>query len=172
MKYMHDRMADMRAIADQMTGVINNMQRMLTLMRRLADTTHDVAGQTKQIVADTNDVRDRIADFDDFFRPLRGYFHWEQHCFDIPICWALRSIFDALDGVDKLTDDMDGLVKDTDKLDTLMPQLISLLPPIIDATTTMRTMTMTMYSTFSGLLDQMDAANKHASAMGQAFDAA
>ena len=166
------RMADMRAIADQMAGVIDTMQRMLTLMRRLADTTHDVAGQTTQIVADTNDVRDRIADFDDFFRPLRSYFHWEQHCFDIPTCWALRSIFDALDGVDKLTDDLGGLVKDTDKLDTLIPQLISLLPPIIDATTMMRTMTMTMYSTFSGLLDQMDAAQQNATAMGQSFDAA
>ncbi|WP_406816943.1 RND family transporter [Mycobacterium sp. M23085] len=172
MKYLHDRMADMRAIADQMTGVIDTMQRMLALMRRLAATTHDVAVQTKQIVADTTEVRDRIADFDDFFRPLRGYLYWERHCFDIPICWALRSAFDALDGVDKVTDDLGGLVKDTDRLDNLMPQLISLLPPIIDATTTMRTMTMTMYSTFAGLLDQLDAAQQNASAMGQAFDAA
>ena len=172
MKYMHDRMADMRAVADQMTGVINTMQRMLPLMRQLADTTHDVAGRTKQIVAETKDLRDHVADFDDFFRPLRSYLYWEQHCFDIPACWALRSIFDALDGVDKLTGDLGGLVQDTDKLDTLMPQLISLLPPIIDATTTMRTMTMTVYSTFSGLLDQMDAAQQNASAMGQAFDAA
>jgi RND superfamily putative drug exporter len=172
MKYMHDRMTDMRAIADQMTGVIDTMQQMLTLMRQLADTTHDVTDHTKQIVIDTNGVRDHIADFDDFFRPLRSYFYWEQHCFDIPICWALRSIFDAIDGVDKLTGDLGGLVKDTDKFDSLMPQLISLLPPIIDATTTMRMMTMTMYSTFSGLLDQMDAAQQNASAMGQAFDAA
>jgi putative drug exporter of the RND superfamily len=172
MKYMHDRMADMRTVADQMTGVVGTMQRMLTLMRQFATTTHDVASQTQQIVADTTDVRDRIADFDDFFRPLRAYFHWEQHCFDIPICWALRSVFDALDGVDKLTDDLGGLVKDTDRLDGLMPQLISLLPPIIDATTTMRTMTMTMYSTFAGLLDQMDASQQNASAMGKAFDAA
>jgi putative drug exporter of the RND superfamily len=172
MKYMHDRMADMRTVADQMAGVIDTMQRMLTLMRRLADATHDVAGQTRQIVADTTDVRDRVADFDDFFRPLRGYFSWERHCFDIPVCWALRSIFDALDGVDKLTDDLGGLVKDTDRLDTLMPQLISLLPPIIDATTTMRAMTMTMYSSFSGLLDQMDAMQQGATAMGKAFDSA
>ncbi|WP_197281163.1 MULTISPECIES: MMPL family RND transporter [unclassified Mycobacterium] len=172
MKYLHDRIADMRAIADQMTGVIDTMQRMLTLMRELAGTTHDVAGQTKQIVTDTTEVRDRIADFDDFFRPLRGYLHWERHCFDIGVCWALRSAFDALDGVDKLTDDLGGLVNDTDRLDALMPQLISLLPPIIDATTTMRTMTLTMYSTFAGLLDQMDAAQQNASAMGQAFDSA
>jgi putative drug exporter of the RND superfamily len=172
MKYMKDRMADMRAIGDQMTGVINTMQQMLTVMRQLADTTHDVAIQTKQIVADTNDVRDHIADFDDFFRPIRNYFYWEQHCFDIPICWALRSIFDSLDGVDKLSDDLGSLVKDTDRLDTLLPQIIAMLPPIIDATITMRTMTMTMYSSFSGLLEQMDAMQQNATAMGQAFDAA
>ena len=52
-----------------------------------------------------------------------------------------------------------------------MPQLISMLPPIIDATTTMRTMTMTMYSTFSGLLRYLDVAEQNASAMGH-FDAA
>lgn len=172
MKYLHDRMADMRAVADQMTGVVDTMRRMLALMRQLAGATHDIAGETREIVADTSEVRDRIADFDDFFRPLRGYLHWERHCFDIPICWALRSAFDALDGVDKLTDELGGLVKETDRLDSLMPQLISLLPPIIDATTTMRDMTLTMYSTFTGLLDQMDVAQQGASAMGQAFDAA
>ena len=172
MKYLKDRMADMDAIGDQMTGVINTMQRMLTVMRQLADTTHDVAAQTTQIVADTNEVRDHIGDFDDFFRPLRSYFYWEPHCFDIGICWAVRSIFDSLDGVDKLTDDLGSLVKDTDKLDTLLPQIIALLGPIIDSTTTMRTMTMTMYSTFAGLLNQMDAMQQNATAMGQAFDAA
>jgi RND superfamily putative drug exporter len=172
MKYLKDRMADMRYVADQMARVIDTMHQMLTLMRQLADTTHDVAIQTKQIVADTNDVRDRIADFDDFFRPVRSYFYWEKHCFDIPICWALRSIFDSLDGVDKLSYDLGSLVNDTDKLDTLLPQILALLPPIIDATTTMRTMTLTMYSTFSSLLTQMEAMQQNATAMGQAFDTA
>jgi putative drug exporter of the RND superfamily len=172
MKYLKDRMGDMRSVADQMASVIDTMQRMLTLMRQLADTTHDVAIQTKQIVADTNDVRDRIADFDDFFRPVRNYFYWEKHCFDIPICWALRSIFDSLDGVDNLSDDLGSLVNDTDKLDTLVPQILALLPPIIDATTTMRTMTLTMYSTFSSLLAQMDTMQQNATAMGRAFDTA
>jgi RND superfamily putative drug exporter len=37
---------------------------------------------------------------------------------------------------------------------------------------TMRTMTMTMYSTFSGLLEQLDAAQQNAAAMGRAFDGA
>lgn len=172
MKYMKDRMANMRGVADEMASVIDTMQRMVTLIGQLADTTHNVAIQTKQLAADTNDVRDRIADFDDFFRPVRNYFYWEKHCFDIPICWALRSIFDTLDGVDKLSGDLGSVVADTDKLDTLVPQILALLPPIIEATTTMRTMTLTMYSTFSSLLAQMDAVQQNATAMGQAFDAA
>ena len=47
-----------------------------------------------------------MADFEDFFRPIRSYFYWEKHCYDIPICWSLRSVFDVLDGVDELSDKM------------------------------------------------------------------
>ena len=58
----------------------------------------------------TNDLRDNLANFDDFFRPIRSYFYWEKHCFDIPICWSIRSIFDALDGVDEITEKLNILV--------------------------------------------------------------
>jgi RND superfamily putative drug exporter len=54
-------------------------------------------------------LRDNIANFDDFFHPLRAYFYWEKHCFDIPVCWALRSIFDALDGLDQIVEKFTGL---------------------------------------------------------------
>jgi RND superfamily putative drug exporter len=172
MKYLKDRIGDMHGVADQMAGVINTMEQMLDLMRGLIDTTHDIASRTNQLAADTNDLRDHVADFDDFFRPIRNYFYWEPHCADIPTCAALRSVFDALDGVDTLSNDLGGLVKDTDTLDSLMPRLVALLPPIIDATKTMRAMTLAMYSTFTGLLQQMDAMQQNSTAMGQAFDAA
>jgi putative drug exporter of the RND superfamily len=42
----------------------------------------------------TDELRDHIADFDDFYRPIRSYFYWEKHCFDIPICYSFRSLFD------------------------------------------------------------------------------
>ena len=64
---------------------------MYGIMQQLAATTHATAEDTKQLQADINDLRDQIADFDDFFRPIRNYFYWEPHCFDIPICWSLRS---------------------------------------------------------------------------------
>ena len=58
------------------------------------------------MAVDIQELRDHIADFDDFFRPLRNYFYWEPHCFDIPICWSIRSVFDTLDGIDTMTDDI------------------------------------------------------------------
>ena len=57
-------------------------------------------------------LRDNIANFDDFFRPLRAYFYWDKHCFDIPVCWSIRSLFDALDGLDQITEKFTYLTDD------------------------------------------------------------
>ena len=170
MQYMQDRMADMLVMADEMQKMTTSMEQMLDLVRQMADTTHDLVEQTHEIVADTQDLRDHIADFDDFFRPIRNYFYWEPHCYDIPICWALRSVFDTLDGIDTLTDGVENLLPPLDRLDALIPQMVTILPPMIATMKTMRTMTLTMHTTFGGLQDQMAAFNQNATAMGQAFD--
>ena len=120
----------------------------------------------------TNELRDHIADFEDFWRPIRSYFYWEKHCYDIPICWSLRSVFDALDGVDEINDKLQDLVKDLDQLDVLMPQMVAQFPPMIATMQSMRTMMLTMHSTMSGIFGQMDDSSDNATAMGKAFDAA
>ena len=125
LKYMHDAMANLNKMSDELLVTINITERVADLTHQLTDVTHDLTGQTHQIQADTSELRDHIADFDDFFRPIRNYFYWEPHCFDIPICWALRSIFDGLDGIDKLTDDIGNVTKDIDKIDVLLPQLVA-----------------------------------------------
>ena len=102
--FQKDRMDDMLKQADEMTTTINLMQRMYGLMQQLVDTTHRMVGTTHELQDITNELRDHIADFDDFWRPIRNYFYWEPHCFNIPICWSIRSIFDGLDGVDQITD--------------------------------------------------------------------
>ena len=101
--------------------------------------------QIQGMTVDVAELRDHIADFDDFFRPLRNYFYWEPHCYDIPVCWAIRSIFDVLDGVDTLTEDIQSLVPSSRRLDALMPQLVALMPETIETMTSMRTMMLTMY---------------------------
>ena len=171
MSFMQDRMKDMLKMGDDMQATVDSMERMYGLMTQLTGVTHDMVGKTKEMVATTKELRDHIADFDDFFRPIRNYFYWEPHCFDIPVCWAMRSVFDSLDGVDKLSDDLASVVVDMDRLDELMPQMLTIMPPMIENMKRMRTSMLTMQSTMGGLQDQMQAMQKNANAMGQAFDA-
>jgi RND superfamily putative drug exporter len=170
-KYLQDRMADMLKQADQMQGMIENIEKMMALMTQLNGVTHDLTSKTKEMVATTNELRDHIADFDDFFRPIRSYLYWEPHCYDIPVCWSIRSIFDTLDGIDAISDQLGGLVVNLDQLDLLMPKLLTLLPPMLATMKTMKVMMLTMYQTQKGMQDQMAAAQENSTAMGEAFDA-
>ena len=170
--FQRDRMDDMLKQADEMTTTINLMQRMQDTMQQMVDTTHRMVTQTHDLQAITEELRDHIADFEDFWRPLRNYLYWEPHCFDIPICWSFRSIFDGLDGVDQISDSMEELVKDLDQLDALMPQLLIQFPQMIATMQSTRTMMLTMHSTMSGIFAQMDDGSQDATAMGKDFDAA
>ncbi len=172
MPYLKDRMADILKMSDQMQFMIDNMQQMYGILQQVDATTHDLATNTKEMTAITDELRDHIADFDDFWRPMRNYFYWEPHCFDIPICWSLRSLFDSWDGIDELADKLHALEKDTETLDRLMPEMLALLPPMIDTMKTTRGLTMTMYSTFSAMITQMESMNDTAIVMGQRFDTA
>ena len=172
LKYQRDRMNDMLKQADEMSKTIATMQRMHQLMTLLAENTHRMVNDTVEMQQITNQLRDAIADFDDFWRPIRSYFYWEKHCFDIPICWSFRSIFDALDGVDQIDEKLNALVGDIKNLDVLMPQMLEQFPPMIESMASMRTMMLTMHSTMTGIFDQMNELSDNANAMGKAFDAA
>jgi RND superfamily putative drug exporter len=170
-KYQEDQMADMLKQADMMQSTINSMEKMQSLTQQMADTTHGMVEKMKTMTMDVAELRDHISDFDDFFRPIRSYFYWEKHCFDIPACWSIRSVFDTLDGIDTMTDDIQSLLPLMERLDTLMPQLTALMPDMIANMQDMKTTMLTMYSTQKGLQDQQNEAQKNSSAMGKAFDA-
>jgi RND superfamily putative drug exporter len=115
-------------------------------------------------------LRDHIADFDDFFRPLRNYFYWEPHCFDIPICWSIRSIFDTLDGVDTMTDDIQNLLPDLEKLGHAHAADGRDDAAQIETMKSMQQITLTMYQSQKSQQDQNKAMQENQTAMGQAFD--
>ena len=115
MKYQRDRMNDMLKQAEEMAEDDRAMRRMYGLMRSSPALPTGWIGDTQEMQAITNDLRDHIANFEDFFRPIRNYFYWEKHCFDIPGLLALRSIFDSLDGVDEITEKLNTLVGDIDQ---------------------------------------------------------
>ncbi|MDH6199113.1 RND superfamily putative drug exporter [Mycobacterium frederiksbergense] len=172
LSYQKDRGADLLRQANDLSNTINVLKQQLALQQQSAAATHEQTQAFHDTVAVVKDLRDKIANFDDFFRPLRNYFYWEPHCFDIPICAALRSVYDALDGVSQLTDQFENITASLDKLDALQPQLVALLPPQIAIQERNRDLTLSNYATTTGINSQSEEALRNATAMGQAFDAA
>ncbi len=134
--------------------------------------TQDSAARSQDLLETTKALRDNIANFDDQFRPMRNYFYWEPHCYDIPLCAAARSLFDSLDGIDEVTDKTEGVQGNTDQLASLAPQLTALLPQTIASMKVSRDLALASYNSQKALLDQMQATNDTALAMGESFDQA
>ena len=168
--YMEDRMKDMLVQGEDMQTTINTMTQMITLMEKMSATTHDMVGKTEDMAAEIAELRNHIADFDDMLRPIRSYFYWEPHCYDIPVCWSMRSIFDGLDGIDATTDHIQELIPDLRQLDALMPQMVTLMEPTVATMKRMRIMMLTMQASQAGMQDQMAAMDESSAAMGKAFN--
>ncbi len=171
-KYMQDRMADMLKQADDMQVTIDTMTRMIALMEQMSVTMNSMVGNMHGMVDDVKEMRDSISDFDDFFRPIRNYLYWEPHCYDIPMCQAMRSMFDTLDGIDTMTEGIQDMLPDMDKMNAMIPVMIANMQPMIATMKSMKTMMLTMQATNAGMQDQQAAASDNSTAMGQAFDAA
>jgi RND superfamily putative drug exporter len=169
-KYLTDRADDMQLQADEMQKTINTMDRMIVLMQEMSGITHNMVGKMDTMVLDVKELRDHISDFDDFLRPLRNYLYWEPHCYNIPVCASMRSVFDGLDGVDTMTESIEQLMPDMHRLDELMPQMATMMQPQIETMRTMKTMMLTMHQTQKGLQDQMAAMQENQTAMGEAFN--
>ena len=172
MEFMKARTNDMLTQADLLARQIAIMKQLYALQQLTTAITHDTVGVAIKMEALVDDVEDHIADFDDFFRPIRSYFYWEKHCYDIPVCWALRSLFESFDGLNALHDKLHIIVQSAVKLDGLAAQLLPLTPQLIAIAEATRATMLTNHSTMSGLFGGLDEANQNATAMGQAFDAA
>jgi RND superfamily putative drug exporter len=169
--YQQDRAADLLKQVGVINDSIDVLRQQYALQQQSSAVTHEQSQAFQETVATTQDLRDKIANFDDFFRPLRNYFYWEPHCFDIPVCWALRSLFDALDGINALTDQLANVSGSIAKLDELQPKLLALIPPQIQNQQTNRDLTMTNYATTAGIYEQTAAALQNSTQLGAAYDA-
>jgi RND superfamily putative drug exporter len=170
--FVKERLEDMRKQANELTGTIATMERTSALLQRLTDSTKHTIGVTREMMVTVNEVRDNLADFDDTFRPFRNYLYWEQHCFDIPVCQGVRSAYEALDSVDKISEQLAEITPDLDNIDTVMPEFVALLPPQIATLKSVQSMLLSTYSTTSGIIEQIEALGGSTAAMGQDFDAA
>jgi RND superfamily putative drug exporter len=170
--FQRDQLADQLKTIDSTNASIAIMEKQYQLSLEQTKLTQDSAVKSQALLETTKELRDHIADFDDEFRPLRNYFYWEPHCFDIPMCHAIRSLFDSLDGIDEITDQTGAVQTNTDQLADLAPQLTALLPQTIATMKTSRDLSLATYNSQKALYDQMQASNDTALAMGAAFDQA
>jgi putative drug exporter of the RND superfamily len=168
--FQQARGADLLKQVDVINSSVDILRQQLALQQQSAALTHEQTTAFQDTVATTQDLRDKIADFDDTFRPMRNYFYWEPHCFDIPACWALRSLFDALDGISALTDNLSDVAAAFAKLDALQPKLVALIPPQSGFQNVNRDLLLTNYATTTGINDQTEAALQNSTALGQAYD--
>ncbi|TXI37369.1 MAG: MMPL family transporter [Mycobacterium sp.] len=170
--FQQARAEDLLSQIGEITHSIELLKRQYELQQQLGEATDEQAAMFHQTVATVQELRDKVANFDDFFRPVRNYFYWEPHCFDIPVCATFRSLFDALDGVDSLTDQLAAVTGALDKLTVIQPQILALIPEQIASQERNKALVEKNYATQSGLLQQSAESLASANAMGQAFDAA
>jgi RND superfamily putative drug exporter len=106
----------------------------IDLTQKLADDLHSTVLTLENLQQVTDEMNQDISNLDDFLRPLKNYFYWEPHCFDIPICYSFRSLFDGLDGIDALDAQIHNAVTDFQAVDALMPQMVAQLKVTRDET--------------------------------------
>ncbi|MGH3560875.1 MAG: MMPL family transporter, partial [Mycobacterium sp.] len=170
MKSLKDRVSDIETISQQLDKDIGLLTQMYHYLVQVTQVTHDLAGVTDDTTKVADELRDHIADTLDFFRAFESYFHWEPHCFDIPICWALRSTFEATETTDKLAEQLHLLSNDTTRLDEVLPKVVELLPVVVDTLKIMHSLVLTVHSTFAAFIDQLEDLSDTQIMMGQSFD--
>ncbi|TAM64272.1 MMPL family transporter [Mycobacterium sp.] len=170
MDFLKERIADILKLADDLQTQINTTQRQYEVSLDLANAADDSAKTTAVTSQITDSLRDHIADFDDTFRPVRTYFYWEKHCYDIPVCYGLRSLWDTVDGFDQLAEQFHFLTADIKHTADATHDLNALFPPLITTLKATRGITLTLYQTFKAMINQMEAMSDTGVVMGQSFD--
>lgn len=162
-----DRFTQMADITDRMAALMHQQQ---GLTGQQAGASHISLKGAQELKDVTVTMRDTLANFDDQFRPLRNYFYWEPHCADIPMCWAMRSLFDMTDQVDSMTDAVDDSLKAAVIQDAVTPQLVEVIGKSAAELDNMRKVVLTEQSTMRPMLTQMNELGRQMMDLGYAFD--
>ena len=128
-KYQEDQMADMLKQADMMQTTIDSMVKMPSITSQMANDMHVMVKKMhehdhrrRKVCATTWPISKTSGG------PSAATSTGRSTATTSRSCFSLRSVFDALDGVDTMTDDIQSLLPIMDHLDTLMPQMVALMP--------------------------------------------
>lgn len=113
---------------------VSVLRKEIGFFQKVSDELHQTVLTVEDLERVSNEINEEIANVDDFFRPIKSYFYWEKHCFDIPICWSFRSLFDGLDQIDHLAEDIKYARISLVEVDKAFPQIIAQLKATADDT--------------------------------------
>src|ERR1700761_3336414 len=122
------------AQADIQTHSVAVLRKEIGFFQKVSDELHQTVLTVEDLERISNEMNEEISNVDDFFRPIKSYFYWEKHCFDIPICWSFRSLFDALDHIDHLAEDIKFARISLAEVDATFPKIIEELKATADDT--------------------------------------
>ncbi|WP_343710459.1 RND family transporter [Mycobacterium sp.] len=131
--------------ADIQAHTVEVLRKEIAFFQKVSDELHQTALTVEDLQRVSDDIRDNVSNVDDFFRPIKSYLYWEKHCFDIPICWTFRSLFDTIDQIDKLADDIGDAKVSLVEIDKTFPQIIAQLKATADDTEALRSKLVNSY---------------------------
>src|SRR5271168_890175 len=120
--------------ADIQAHSVGVLRKEIGFFQRVSDELHQTVLTIQDLEKITQEMNEEVSNLDDFFRPLKSYFYWEKHCFDIPICWSFRSVFDTIDQIDHLAEDINYARISIDEVDKTFPKIIAQLKATADDT--------------------------------------
>jgi RND superfamily putative drug exporter len=120
--------------ADIQAHSVAVLRKEIGFFQKVSDELHQTVLTVQDLEKITQEMNEEVSNLDDFFRPIKSYFYWEKHCFDIPICWAFRSVFDTIDHIDHLAEDITKTKISLEEVDKAFPQIIAQLKATADDT--------------------------------------
>jgi RND superfamily putative drug exporter len=124
--------------ADIQAHSVAVLRREIGFFQKVSDEIHNTVLTVEDLEHVANDINEEVSNLDDFFRPIKSYFYWDKHCFDIPICWALRSVWDTIDQIDHLAEDINKTRISLVEVDKAFPPIIAQLKATADDTEALR----------------------------------
>jgi RND superfamily putative drug exporter len=124
--------------ADIQAHSVMVLRKEIGFFQNLSDELHSTVLTVEDLHQVAEDINTEVSNLEDFFRPIKSYFFWEKHCFDIPICWTFRSVFDTIDQIDKLAEDINDTKISLEAIDRIVPQIITQLKATADDTEALR----------------------------------
>lgn len=110
------------------------LRKEIDFFQKVSDELHQTVLTVEDLQRVSEEMNEEVSNLDDFFRPIKSYFYWEKHCFDIPICWAFRSLWDTIDHIDHLAEDINHARISLTEVDKAFPQIIAQLKATADDT--------------------------------------